>query len=202
MIVIIDYSMGNVQSVMKKIKAAGIDVVVTDQKEIIEKAEKIILPGVGHFNTGMKNLIEKGLDSILYERVIYQKVPVLGICLGMQLFCSFSEEGNAKGLGWLDARTQRFRQNNPRFKVPHIGWNSLKIKRKSTLFSNINPETQFYFVHSYHLVTDSEEDILATSHYGYEFISAIQRDNIYGVQFHPEKSHSDGETVLRNFLKI
>jgi imidazole glycerol-phosphate synthase subunit HisH len=199
-IVIIDYEMGNIRSVLNKIQWAGYEALVTHEIGYIKKADKIILPGVGHFQNGMKKLNERGLIDILYQKVLVDKIPILGICLGMELFTRFSEEGNVEGLGWLDAETTRFRLNDIRHKVPHMGWNSIEAKKESPLLKGIPDNSYFYFVHSYHVTCNNKEDILTTTSYGYEFVSAVQKGNVFGTQFHPEKSHKQGERMLLNFL--
>jgi imidazole glycerol-phosphate synthase subunit HisH len=201
MIVIIDYGMGNLRSVQKKIERIGFNAVITDDKKIIEQAQKIILPGVGHFANGVKNIKERGIWTILNEKVLNDNTPILGICLGMQLMAKFSEEGNEVGFGWFDAKVVRFRvSNNIKFKIPHIGWNSLNINRKVPFLNDINNESQFYFVHSYHVICNNKEDELTSTEYDYHFTSSIAKNNIIGVQFHPEKSHDQGEVLLKNFL--
>lgn len=199
-IIIIDYGMGNIRSVVNKVNRAGYEAVVSYDPTIIKNADKLILPGVGHFLNGMNRLRERNIIDILNEMVLIEKVPILGICLGMQLFSEFSEEGDAEGLGWLNARTVKFSLNDIRHKVPHIGWNSIEQKKDSPLLNSIEDKRQFYFVHSFHVKCSNEEDILTTSEYGYEFVSSIQKDNIFGTQFHPEKSHEYGEQIIRNFL--
>lgn len=201
-VVIIDYGMGNIRSVVNKIQRAGHDALVSYDPEIIKRADKLILPGVGHFLNGMKKLGERNLINTLNERVLQDKVPILGICLGMQLLTRYSEEGNAQGLGWLDAETVRFTLNDIRHKVPHMGWNSVDRKKESPLLKDIPDNRQYYFVHSYHVKCNSKEDILTISHYGYDFVSSVQRGNIFGTQFHPEKSHVWGEKMLNNFLDL
>jgi glutamine amidotransferase len=201
-IVIIDYGMGNIRSIMNKIQRAGHDAFVSYDPGIIKSADKLILPGVGHFLNGMNRLGERNLIDILNERVLHDKIPILGICLGMQLLTRFSEEGNARGLGWIDAETVRFQLNDIRHKVPHMGWNSVDLKKESPLFKNIPDNRQYYFVHSYHVSCNCAEDILTTSNYGYEFVSSVQKENIFGTQFHPEKSHGWGEKILNNFLNL
>lgn len=201
-IVIVDYGMGNVRSVENKIYRAGFKPLVSFDHEVIENADKLILPGVGHFQMGMKKLNERNLIEVLNKKVLKDKIPVLGICLGMQLFSNFSEEGNAEGLGWLDAETVRFVLKDIRYKIPHMGWNSLEKKKESPLFKDIPEGSQYYFVHSYHVQCNNPEDILATTLYGYEFTSVIQKNNIFGTQFHPEKSHEFGEKLLNNFLNL
>ncbi|PIN69093.1 imidazole glycerol phosphate synthase subunit HisH [Candidatus Woesearchaeota archaeon CG11_big_fil_rev_8_21_14_0_20_43_8] len=198
MIIIVDYGMGNLRSVHHKVSKLGVGVKVSsDPKDILE-ADKLILPGVGSFAAGMKNLKELGLIEALEKRVLEDKIPILGICLGMQLFTNMSEEGNVKGLAWIDAKTIRFTCD---LKVPHVGWNDLRISRKSTLFKGVPKGTHFYFTHSYHVVCNDKKDVLATTEYGYDFSSALQKENIYGTQFHPEKSHKKGMRIMENFIK-
>jgi glutamine amidotransferase len=199
-IVIIDYGMGNIRSVMNKIHRSGHEAIVSFEHDIIKNADKIILPGVGHFSNGMKRLQERNIIDILNEKGLNDKVPVLGICLGMQLLTGFSEEGNTTGIGWLDAETVKFDLNDIKHKVPHMGWNSIVQKKESPLLKDIPDNRYYYFVHSYHVKCNNSDDVLTTSFYGYEFVSSVQKDNIFGTQFHPEKSHEWGEKLLNNFL--
>ena len=201
-IVIIDYGMGNIRSILNKINRAGYEAQVSCEYEAIKNANKIILPGVGHFANGMEKLKERNLIDILNERVLENKTPILGICLGMQLFTGFSEEGNAKGLGWIDAETIKFTLADIKHKVPHMGWNSIEQKKESSLLKGIPDSQYFYFVHSYHVNCHSNDDVLTTSMYGYEFVTSVQKENIFGTQFHPEKSHEWGEKLLNNFLNL
>ena len=201
-VIIIDYGMGNIRSILNKIHRAGHTALVSYDKELIKNAAKLILPGVGHFSSGMNRLEERNIIEILNDKVLNDKTPILGICLGMQLFSCFSEEGSVKGLGWIDANTIRFTLNDIRHKVPHMGWNSIEQKKESPLLKDIPDNRHFYFVHSYHVKCHKDEDILTTSTYGYEFVSAIQKENIFGTQFHPEKSHEWGEKMLNNFLNL
>lgn len=204
MVVIINYGMGNIGSISNMLKRVGAEAIVSSNPQEIKKAARLILPGVGAFNNGMDNLNNLGLTSILNEMVIQQKTPILGICLGMQLMTKSSEEGSGPGLGWIDASTIRFKfgKEKQNLKIPHMGWNTIKWKKESVLFRDMFEEPRFYFVHSYHAVCNDKEDILATTNYGYDFVSAFQRDNIIGVQFHPEKSHKFGMQVLRNFVGL
>ena len=202
MIVIIDYGMGNLGSVLKSFKKVSDDVIISSSKEEIERAEKLVLPGVGHFSNGMKRLKNLDLVDLLHERVMINRVPILGICLGMQLFSKFSQEGNVAGLGWFDAEVVRFNvEDKLRFKVPHMGWNSIKIEKENILLDGILQSELFYFVHTYHIKCFDNKDILATTDYCYDFTSIIQKDNIYGTQFHPEKSHGKGLKIIRNFAQ-
>jgi imidazole glycerol-phosphate synthase subunit HisH len=199
MLVIIDYGMGNLHSVLKACKRINVQAIVSSDPKEISAAKKIILPGVGHFKKGMENLESLKLIEILNKKVIQEKVPILGICLGMQLFSNHSEEGNVKGLGWIDAKTVKFSSNNL-FKIPHIGWNSLDIQKESKLLEEINKDSLFYFVHSYHVKCVNSKDVLSITNYYQNFVSSIKKKNIYGVQFHPEKSHKDGLKILKNFI--
>ncbi len=201
MIVIVDYGMGNLRSILNKLERIDVPAIITSKEEDLVRAEKIILPGVGAFDHGMKNLENYRLISILNQKVVEEKTPVLGICLGMQLFCERSEEGNTRGLGWIDAEARRFRfeGTNLKLKIPHMGWNSIIPKKDCLLLEGIPANSDFYFVHSYYVLCRDGKDRLATTEYGHEFTSAIHRDNIYGTQFHPEKSHKNGIQLLENF---
>jgi imidazole glycerol-phosphate synthase subunit HisH len=204
MIVVVDYKMGNIGSILNMFKKIGISAISSSNSDQIEKAEKLILPGVGSFDAGMENLKRSGLIPTLNEKVIKKKTPILGICLGMQLFGTKSEEGGMSGLGWIDAETARFKfsEGQPYLKIPHMGWNNVILKRVSELYKDMPEDPRFYFVHSYHLVCNNEKEIVAKTFYGYEFASIVQKENIYGVQFHPEKSHKFGMKLLKNFAEI
>ena len=202
-IIIIDYKMGNILSIINKIRRVGYDAIVTNEINLIKTADKLILPGVGHFQKAIENLKQLHLLDVLNEAVLVRKIPILGICLGMQLMASHSEEGDVAGLSWLDADVVRFRVSDQlRFKIPHIGWNNAIVEKESPLFKGISPEAMFYFVHSYYMKCHNKEDILTATEYDYLFTSSIQKNNIYGTQFHPEKSHDDGEMLLRNFINL
>ncbi len=202
MVVIVDYGMGNLRSVLHKLQKVGAPAILSSEVKEIEQAEKIILPGVGAFAAGMKNLSDFGLLPVLNYKVLVEKTPILGICLGMQLFAKSSTEGNADGLGWLNAEVQRFdfSQLSAPPRIPHVGWNTVNIHKTSILFEGVQSDQRFYFTHSYHLTTPDQDIVLATTTYGYPFISAVQSENIYGVQFHPEKSHRRGLIVYQNFI--
>lgn len=203
MIVIIDYGMGNLRSVEKKLLKIGAEVEITNSSEIIKSSTKIILPGVGNFKKAVENIQNLGLWDILNKEVIENKKPILGICLGMQLMARHSDEGNANGFGWFDAEVLKFKiENKLHYKVPHIGWNSVETKKKSFLFNNLPNNSYFYFVHAYYFKCNNSNDIIGKSEYEIKFTSAIQKDNIYGVQFHPEKSQDIGETLFNNFLRL
>lgn len=203
MIVIIDYGMGNLRSVYNKFKRLGVNCIISSKHEDIESAEKLILPGVGHFRYGMENLQKLDLITLLIKKVIDEKTPILGICLGTQLFCSHSEEGNCVGLGWLDAEVVKFKVSDTlKYKVPHMGWNDVKVLQTNSIDRVINTDDKFYFVHSYHLRCNNPSDVWMTTEYDYEFVSAVHKDNIYGTQFHPEKSHDAGYELLKKFAEI
>lgn len=204
MIVIIDYGMGNLRSIDKAFERLNIKTMISSKKGDIDKADKLILPGVGHYVTGMRNLHDLDIIDLLLKKIAINKIPILGICLGLQLFTRFSEEGNINGLGLINARTSRFdfSDKSEKPKIPHMGWNTVQIKRENVLFDSINNEEYFYFVHSYYITCNDKEDILTSTKYGYEFTSSIQKENIFGTQFHPEKSHSAGLKILQNFSRI
>jgi len=201
MITIIDYKTGNLGSIQNILKRIGEESVITSDKNEIARAKKLILPGVGTFDTGMSNLMELDLVDILNEKVLGEKTPVLGICLGMQLLSNSSEEGTIPGLGWINAETMRFRfVNTTEYKSPHMGWNFVKQYKESNLFHDMYPNARFYFVHSFFFRTKDTSDVLTSTVYEIEFTSSIEKENILGVQFHPEKSHKFGMKLLKNFV--
>lgn len=203
MITIIDYGIGNVGSISNMLKKAGVRSVISNDLSVIEKAEKLILPGVGAFDHGMRQLEIHQMVPLLNYKVLEQKTPILGICLGMQLFSKKSEEGQLPGLSWIDSETVLFKfSKEENLTLPHMSWNSIEIAKKSKIFTNNLDDTRFYFVHSYHMVCKDQSDILAKSKYGIEFTSAVEHNNILGVQFHPEKSHKFGMNVLKNFAEL
>ncbi|MCB0194934.1 MAG: imidazole glycerol phosphate synthase subunit HisH [Anaerolineae bacterium] len=205
MIIIIDYGMGNLGSILNMLKKVGAKAKVSANITDIHEADKLILPGVGAFDTGMKNLAELGLIDVLNEQVLDHKIPTLGVCLGMQLLTKSSEEGELPGLGWIDSQTVRFNfteEHSSNLKIPHMGWNTVKVHRTGTLFHGLDDDARFYFVHSYHVVCHDPTDILTTTDHGYDFVSAVQRGNIMGAQFHPEKSHKFGLRLFKNFVEL
>jgi glutamine amidotransferase len=202
MIVIVDYKMGNLGSISNIIKKIGHQSIITSDSSIISSADKIILPGVGHFEKAMQNLSDLNLIEVLTDKALNQQTPILGICLGMQLLTSFSEEGNVKGLNWINAKTEKFKLDEfPELKIPHMGWNEIFIPKQQSICENLDDQSRFYFVHSYHVVCENNENILMTTKYGNDFTSAIIKDNIIGVQFHPEKSHKFGMQLFKNFIE-
>ena len=203
-IVIIDYGMGNLHSVHYKVGKLYPDVIISSSKEEILQASKIILPGVGQFASGMKKIEELGIRDVLDKKVLLEKVPVLGICLGMQLMTKFSEEGNVNGLGWISAQTKHFEKEKLNgLKIPHMGWNTInKMQNKSPILAGINSDDMFYFVHSYYVECEDRNNVLCSTEYGIVFDSGISKENIYGFQFHPEKSHDSGLMLLKNFINL
>lgn len=202
-LVIVDYGMGNLNSVKKTLERLSVQAVISSDPKDISESDKIILPGVGHFGKAMSNLKELNLHDSLNEAVLADKKPILGICLGMQLLAKKSEEGNADGLGWIDAEVTKFQVSDKlKFKVPHMGWNRISVKKESLLMKEIPDHSEFYFVHSYYLKVNDESDLLNETEYEYSFTSAVEKDNIFGVQYHPEKSHDTGAQLIKNFIKL
>lgn len=203
MVAVIDYGMGNVGSIINMLKKVGVtDAVYTKEAKEIERADLIILPGVGSFDIGMKNLEKYDLIGVLNQCVLEQKKPILGICLGMQLLGNSSEEGKLPGLGYIDFSCVRIDNMNHTLRVPHMGWYYVNIcKPESRLLAGLPEESRFYFVHSYYAVCKDEKDIMMTSSYGRELTVAVERDNVYGTQFHPEKSHAYGMRIIKNFVE-
>jgi glutamine amidotransferase len=202
MITIVDYKMGNIGSVQNMIQKLGYSSVVSSDPLVISSASKLILPGVGHFSTAINNLKNLDLIDVLNEKVLKQKTPILGICLGMQLMTKYSKEGESAGLGWIDACVRKFDSIKcPNIRIPHMGWNEVEIKKDSLLVNSIESPSRFYFVHSYYVECDKQDDILYQTNYGSEFVSAFSKENIYGVQFHPEKSHDFGLSLFKNFIE-
>jgi imidazole glycerol-phosphate synthase subunit HisH len=199
MIQIINYGLGNLGSVQNMLKRINVtSTIVKNPKDL--RAEKIILPGVGSFDTGMGNLLNEGWIETLNEKVVKDKVPTLGICLGMQLMTNRSDEGHLGGLGWIEGEVLKFPSNG--LKTPHMGWNVVRPTQEGSILESDKPELRFYFVHSYFVKVHRDSDQLGITNYGGEFTSAFRRDNVYGVQFHPEKSHKFGMTVLKNFASL
>lgn len=201
---IIDYGMGNLGSIAHTLQRMKSGSLITSDKKEIRDAERIIIPGVGTFDKGMENLQKTNLIDPLYEQIVDNKIPTLGICLGMQLFTSFSEEGDAAGLGWIPGETIRFAIEKTDFpyRIPHMGRNSVIPVKSDPILEGITTEDRFYFVHSYHVSGIQQENILAETAYKYRFPSIIRKDNLWGIQCHPERSHKSGITFLTNFLRI
>jgi len=203
MISIIDYKAGNVRSIQNMLKKIGYDSIITADHNNILNSDKLILPGVGSFDYGMDQLEQAGLIPVLNRKVLEEQTPILGICLGVQLFTKNSEEGKHPGLAWFDAKTVSFDKSklDGRYTIPHMGWRDVILNERSKLFKNIPEEPRFYFVHSYHLHTERSDTIIAETEYGYKFTAGLESGNIVGVQFHPEKSHKFGMQVLKNFIE-
>ena len=202
---IVDYGMGNIFSVQKKLLQENINVTISSEPKDIFEADKIILLGVGHFNKAMDNLIDLNLIEPLNDFALIQKKPVLGICLGMQLMAKSSEEGNNRnrGLGWVDASVKKFQTDDfKKFKIPHMGWNNINSLKNSALMKNISSQDEFYFVHSFFMEPNDPNLVLNETTYIDKFCSGIEKENIFGVQYHPEKSHDAGQTLLKNFIAI
>lgn len=202
-LVIVDLGTGNLRSVCRALALIGVDAEVTSSADTIVRADKIILPGVGHFGRAMAELRSRGLSDALNEAALVKQKPVLGICLGMELMARRSEEGDADGLGWVDAEAVKFEFNDKeRFKVPHMGWNAVSISGNSRLLKGVEGSDEFYFAHAYYLRPGENGYVTGETTYETTFPSVIERDNIFGVQFHPEKSHAAGLKILRNFTAI
>lgn len=204
MISIIDYGAGNLGSIANMLRKLGQPAIITSNPEDIKIAEKLILPGVGNFDYGMSKLQASGLIQILNEKVLKDNIPILGICLGAQLMTNKSEEGKIPGLGWFDAEVKKFSfpKEKSGLRIPHMGWNYVSIKKETPLSINLPAESKYYFVHSYYLKSNNPEDIFMTTNYGNDFVSALNHDKIYALQFHPEKSHKYGLKIFQNFLSI
>lgn len=202
MITIVDYGMGNIGSLVNMFKRIGINTRIGSDPKGIRKAEKLVLPGVGAFDAAMQRINDRpGLRQVLEDMVLNEQVPVLGVCLGMQLLTRSSEEGVLPGLGWIPGATARFPRLNG-LKVPHMGWNVAHLNTSSPLTANVSSEPRYYFVHSYYVQVDEPAHSLMRTHHGLDFDSAIGIKNIFGVQFHPEKSHRFGMQILKNFAAL
>ena len=204
MIVIVDYGVGNLGSIINMLKKAGARAIASSDPAVLEQAEKLILPGVGAFDAGMNKLHECGLVPLLNHLALEKKVPFLGLCLGLQLMTRKSEEGQTPGLGWLEADTLRFKFGAAysHLKIPHMGWNTIEVRRSHPLFADLDPEARFYFVHSFYVQSHDPEAVLAETDYGGYFDSIFAKDNLMGFQFHPEKSHKYGMRLLKNFAEM
>jgi glutamine amidotransferase len=200
-VAIVDYGMCNIDSVVRAVEECGGQATVTADAGVIASASRVILPGVGAFPAAMRRLRERSLDVILSEQVMAKGTPFLGICLGMQLLATTGSEGEAtKGLGWIDGEVRRLEPAGGDQRIPHIGWSAINIQKESPLLASVPDGTDFYFVHSYALYPSRQEDIVATTNYGAGFTAAVQRGNVFGLQFHPEKSQRAGFRVLKSFL--
>lgn len=201
MVGIIDYGLGNLGSIQNMLKVIGEKSVISSDIDTLEKCDRYILPGVGAFDAGMSRLAEKGLTDFVKKIANVDKKPILGICLGMQLLGRRSDEGELNGLGLIPFETVRFQLDHTNLKIPHMGWDIVDFKQEHPLVKNLMGQQRFYFVHSYHAKCDSTENVLMTCDYGYEFAASVCKDNVMGVQFHPEKSHDFGMALLKNFVE-
>lgn len=202
-IVVVDCGMGNLNSVRRKLSQSHCSPVVSSDPKDVADADKLILPGVGHFQRAMENLNKLNLTDALNEAVLGRRKPILGICLGMQLMARRSEEGGAAGFGWIEGDVVRFQPKDTlKFKVPHVGWNQIAISKESALMKGIPESSEFYFVHSYYLKADAAVDILNETEFDHTYTSAVEKGNIFGVQYHPEKSHDVGGKLLSNFVSL
>jgi len=204
MITIIDYGVGNINAFVNVYKRVNVPTKIAKTARDLEGAQKIILPGVGHFDHAMSELIQSGMREKLDELVLVKKIPIIGICVGMQMMGNSSEEGELEGLKWIDASVKKFDETKIHqvTRLPHMGWNDVQPIISNPLFVGLEEEALFYFLHSYYFDCNNAADILATSEYGGKFACAAHHENIYGIQFHPEKSHHYGEKLLHNFAKL
>ena len=204
MIVIIDYGVGNLRSILSKFERLKIEAIISSDADEIRRADKLVFPGIGHFEAGMANLDDSGLVPVLEDMAMQRKTPLLGICLGMQLLTRGSEESPRPGLGWVAGEVKRFDfppSSDKLLRVPHMGWNQAKFSPSSSLITDIAPDARFYFAHSYYVVAADPEYIVGMTWYGHDFVSIIHQDNIWATQFHPEKSHQAGLQIIRNFAQ-
>ncbi len=204
MITIIDYGVGNINAFINVYKRVDVIVKIAKTREDLIGSQKLILPGVGHFDHAMTQLNNSGMRDTLDKLVLVEKVPVIGICVGMQMMANSSDEGTMEGLKWIDASVRKFDESkiNQVTRLPHMGWNDVKPVKQIPLFNGLEKEAIFYFLHTYYFECNNPNDIMAVTEYGGEFASAAHHENKYGIQFHPEKSHSYGETLLHNFAKL
>lgn len=206
MITIVDYGLGNINAFANLYKKLNISINFASSVNDFSDTTKIILPGVGAFDHAMKTLNNSGMREKLDELVLEKKIPVIGICVGMQMMANSSEEGHLSGLGWIPGKVKKFKSLSQTskldFPLPHMGWNSLTISKSSHLFDCLDDSKQFYFLHSYYFEPEHENHILASSNYEYEFACVLNKDNVFGIQCHPEKSHHNGVTLLKNFASF
>jgi glutamine amidotransferase len=204
MITLIDYGLGNIEAFANVYKKLNVPFIIARQADDLKSARKIILPGVGAFDYAMQRLDKSGMRGILEEIVLFRKVPILGVCVGMQMLAGSSEEGKMPGFGWIDAEVKKLDMASFSSKacLPHMGWNDVTAVKPNGLFHGIGPVGQYYFLHSYFMHCRKKDDVIAVTDYGGEFVCAVNSDNIYGVQFHPEKSHHWGIQLLHNYARI
>ena len=206
MITIVDYGLGNIKAFANAYKRLNIEVRYASTPEQLKQANKIILPGVGAFDHAMRMLNQSGLHDCLNDLVLVQKVPVIGICVGMQMMANTSEEGSGAGLGWINGTVKHFHNDNEirasKNPLPHMGWNNISPVKETSLTRNLDEDKRFYFLHSYYFECKNEQDVVATANYGFDYACIINHDNVYGIQCHPEKSHHNGVSLLKNFAEL
>lgn len=207
MIAIVEYGLGNIKAFSNIYNKLDIPHFFAKSPADLEKASKIILPGVGAFDYAMEKLNSSGLRETLDRRVLKEKVPVIGICVGMQMMANSSEEGRLAGLGWISGKVKKFSgdseaNSKERFPLPHMGWNSLTLETKDPIFKDLDAEPRFYFLHSYYFECADPADLIASAEYGQKYACIVKKENIYGVQCHPEKSHHNGVSLLKNFASL
>ena len=204
MITIINYGLGNIKAFVNVYNRLNIKTKIANSASDLIDAEKLILPGVGSFDYAMEMLNSSGLRDELEKQVLINNIPIMGVCVGLQMLANSSDEGFLPGLGWIDGHVKLFEPENIPYKIhlPHMGWNKISQVKESKIFAEIDREARFYFLHSYYFSCNNSDDKISVSEYGVKFTSAINRDNIYGVQFHPEKSHSNGVKLLNNFAEL
>ena len=204
--IVLDPGYGNVGSIINMLKKLDLEPEINNSKSVVRNARRIILPGVGHFDKGMNSIKERGIPELIYEAVGKYQIPLLGICLGMQMLFDSSEEGSMEGLGLIPGKVKKFRQKdfgrNSTLSIPHMSWNTVTTSSKDILLRDFDDEPRFYFVHSYHAIPHNEENTIGMTSYGHQFSSIVKNDNIYGVQFHPEKSLRFGMKLLQNYALV
>ena len=200
MIKIVSYGSGNIDAFVNIFKRMNIDVKIAKNSDDLNNSTKIIIPGVGAFDETMDKLNKSGMKDKLHYYAIEKKIPIMGICVGMQIMGDTSEEGSMPGLGWIPGNIQKLPKKCPR--LPHMGWNLISIRKKHKLFLNLDEDARFYFLHSYYFSSLDQSNILSETNYNFDFVSSIHNNNIYGIQFHPEKSHRAGCQLLKNFAEL
>ena len=201
MITIIDYGLGNVKAFVNLYTRLNIKTKIAKEAKDLTNASKIILPGVGAFDYAMEQLNKSGMRDQIEKKVLLEKIPFMGICVGMQILANSSDEGKLSGLGWIDGKVEIFqnKESKPQLELPHMGWNTIKSINDSPILSGLTDKSRFYFLHSFYFAAKNKKDIISTSHYGFDFSSGVSFGNIFGIQFHPEKSHLNGIKLLKNF---
>jgi glutamine amidotransferase len=204
MLTIIDYGLGNISAFKNVYERLNIPIKIAQYPKEVESATKLIIPGVGSFDYAMSQLNKSGMRNILDKRVLEDKIPVIGICVGMQILSNTSEEGKEPGLGWINGRVRKFNPSLIPYKsrLPHMGWNTIWPKDGEILFKGVDSQSRFYFLHSYFVECDFDSNVICKTHYGISFASAVNKCNVYGIQFHPEKSHNNGIRLLKNFAEL